>query len=62
MSSSDSAMFTELQDRVTRLEGRLQDILERLEGKDMMEEAYAGSTHAEDPIKRGPGRPPNQRV
>ena len=59
MSSSDSAMFIALEERVKKLEITVADLVDKAYGKDISEEVYAGSTHAEEP-KRGPGRPPNQ--
>ena len=61
MSSSDSAMFAELVARVERLEARLSEVIERLEGKELHGELYGPEVdHAADrEARRGPGRPLN---
>ena len=64
MSSSDSAMFAELVVRVDRLEARLAEVAERLEGRELHGELYGPEVdHAADrEARRGPGRPPGPRA
>ena len=64
MSSSDSAMFAELVVRVDRLEARLAEVIERLDGKELHGELYGPEVdHAADrEARRGPGRPPGPRA
>ena len=57
MSSSDSAMFTALEERVTRLEERVQELTE---GKLLPQEPVPDHTEDRE-FRRGPGRPPGPR-
>jgi hypothetical protein len=71
MSSSDSAMFQELKDRVDQVEAVLADLLrrfaelsERVEGKEIGGELYGPEVDhtADREARRGPGRPPGPRA
>lgn len=58
MSSSDSAMFTALEERVTRLEERVQELTE---GKLLPQDPVVDHTEDRE-FRRGPGRPAGPRV
>lgn len=58
MSSSDSAMFTALEERVARLEERLQELTE---GKPLPQEPVVDHTEDRE-FRRGAGRPPGPRA
>ena len=66
MSSSDTAMFNALVERIDRLEEQMARVLGRVEGKDMQAELYGteqpNHTEEREALRRGPGRPPGSGV
>ena len=63
VSSSDSAMFQALVERVERLEAKVYELLEKAQGKDLHGDLYGPEVnHTEErEARRGPGRPPGPR-
>ena len=60
MSSSDNAMFTALEERVAALEKTVAELVDKAYGKDIMDKVYAAAPQGDDPVRRGPGRPPRE--
>ena len=62
MSTSDTALFNALTNRVTMLEEQMTRVLERIEGKELQTELYGAEqpnhTEEREALRRGPGRPP----